>query len=36
LENGARIVARLSDVYDRLTELSLSVNDSAEFIAEWI
>jgi hypothetical protein len=36
LEGDQKIVARLSEVFDQLTELSLGVRESTDFIAEWI
>lgn len=36
LEHDAKVVARLSEVYDELTERALSAKESTAFIAEWI
>lgn len=36
LEHDAKIVGRLSEVYDELSERALSAKDSTAFIAEWI
>ncbi len=36
LEGDQKIVARMSEVFDQITELSLSADDSVDFITEWI
>lgn len=36
LEGDQKIVARMSEVFDQITELSLSADASVDFITEWI